>query len=196
MDECTVRCLYRIPRIMQQGKAALRDTKGSGTALNMLRLECWMIREELKDCIESLRIRWSIAEAAMASKDVNARPSGPMYALCGRVYALGLMTAVVVNILLADLGEQFTYLHDESVVMAHEIIEIARSLSGHRPLGSSSMVMCLGAAWITLRDTDSGDEAMELLGDYLRVLPVACAIPSGLQRKDLECLVKRFSLVD
>jgi hypothetical protein len=83
-------------------------------------------------------------------------------------YALLLAITLLFNAVLQNFESTFDFqLADESALLVNEAISLAKQAARHRPLGSSSMPLCLVVAWaVSDHDELKNAEIEDILAEY------------------------------
>ncbi|EXJ85850.1 hypothetical protein A1O1_06219 [Capronia coronata CBS 617.96] len=164
-----VQCLTRAPNLMRRAKAMLAMPDGCGRSLVDLQHEAGRLRDDLEPHLSGLRERWHAVAVAELDTMFNSQQS-IWVALrdCHylRSYSLGLAIAIVVNEIQLALSDDPSHILAESEQFATELVCLGQIGCRYRPLGASSLGMCLVAAELGASDPDTKLAARQLRLDY------------------------------
>lgn len=71
-----------------------------------------------------------------------------VHSACQAAYGVGLVIAIVYNCVLSALFPEDGELASDSAAFVADVLALARDAWKYRPLGSSYIALCLGAAWV------------------------------------------------
>ncbi|EXJ84985.1 hypothetical protein A1O3_05660 [Capronia epimyces CBS 606.96] len=166
-----IQCLTRAPNLMRRAKAALIAADASESHLMELRDESQRLRDDLEPHLTTLRQRLGVANSPTVSNDPNATVWLDLrHCHFLRSYSLGLAMAIIINeIVIAVTGDgdgDASPVLQESELFSGEIVRLAHIASQYRPLGASSLGLCLIAAEIGASDPGTKSAARQLRLEY------------------------------
>jgi hypothetical protein len=175
-----LRCLARVPGIVECGRSALRHTQEA---------KLTELRDETRDLYNASII---ILRDLHGSYLAAARNS-LLYANFQRLYGLALFTTGLINCLLRSLSSELERdsLKVEAAHFASEVIVLAEEAAIFRPLGSSYMMLCLPIAWISTTDIATKRLVEKHWKDYASDFPT-----TKVSQLELESTSRQFSLVE
>jgi len=103
--------------------------------------------QETKDILTCQRERLAAYE-----KKYSSVPEVPLstkvHCACQAGYGVGLVIAIVYNCVLSALSPEDGDLGSDSTAFVSDVLALAKEARKYRPLGSSFVAPCLGAAWV------------------------------------------------
>lgn len=182
-----MRCLARVPNLMDRGKKVRR---GECHDLELLE-EARTNYQIFKTGLEELRSKMEGAKPSMEAMG----SSFTVHAYYERMYAFGLAVGIILNCVVRAVGVKDHELTAESERFSKEIIELSEPAKRFRPLWSSYMILCLMAAWIGTTDFAVRRLAEEALEDYGEDFPRAQVISISMATY-LEQIFRKLHLLD
>ena len=184
-----IKCLARIPSLMQSGRTALKIPWLKSTTVLEVKNEVYLLHEDFQPILNILRARLNDLDLATVSLSVEV--SEMIHAHYTRSYGLGLAIAVVINCILGALEDDNYHLRQESSQMSDEILKLADTVTRYRPLGALYMRLCLSAAYIGASEEHMRTRVMVSLVDYQRDILGPTSNVSSMQ---MDWAIKRFTL--
>jgi hypothetical protein len=102
----------------------------------------------------------------LSSRSPQADPLGTLHCRYQAVYGIVLTYSTLLNAIIRCFDADDTSLVEESATLVQEIIILADDATQYRPLGSSSMPICLMAAWAATNETARQARLEEILAVY------------------------------
>lgn len=142
-EDQMMRCLAHLREFLY-----LRRNSGSGQdELLDHTLDLRSHYQEMKDISTGQRERLHVLEKG--SSTVPEIPlSTRVHSACQAAYGVGLVIAIVYNCVLSALFPEDGELASDSAGFIADVLALARDAWKYRPLGSSYIALCLGAAWV------------------------------------------------
>ena len=162
-----MRCLAQVPHLMHRGREAKTKRKSGQEELFGLRHEMITRCETFKPILASLRDRYEANEEQLRASNAQLTPG--QYVLRAhyeRMYCLGLAVSIILNCVLAGLGQVDMAIAKESQSLADIILAFNESAQKYRPIAASYMSLCLTVAWVGASEQRTRDAAQLLLADY------------------------------
>jgi hypothetical protein len=154
----TVACMTRLPNHMLRTKEALLRPIQDPIEIDLLRTQGNAIRADLDDALEKLRSQWL--------KNSGNDP-GLWHCHFLRSYTLALAIAIIINEARLALYPTAPLILSESLGFAKEIVRLSHVASQYRPLGASSLGVCLMAAeYASLADPEVMLAVREMRNEY------------------------------
>lgn len=185
-----MRCLARVPDLMQRGRIALR-TKSS---VQLLIAEARHLYHILKAILIELHDPLNaVQEPSNDGGPQAAARSMKLHAHYQRTYGLGLAICMFFNCILNALDLNDTVLEMESTHFCRDSLKLADQASRYRPLGASFVMLCLVGAWCGSRDEATRATVESTLVDYGMDYPGAY---TGTLKVELEYTSQRLRLLE
>jgi hypothetical protein len=99
-----------------------------------------------------------ISQQGEASKTLHCR--------CQTAYGILLTFAIILNIILHSFEADNAELVEQCANLVNQVIVLAEDASRYRPLGSSSMPLCLVSAWVATNEVSQRGRLEEILAEY------------------------------
>ena len=169
-----VQCLTRAPNLMRRAKATLQNPHCRPIDLEILQAEANQLRYELEPHLRSLRDRFQASsEIEVSDTETSSKSIYHTLRSCHyiRTYALGLAIDIVVNEVRLALATSSSSPSAISILMeshgfATQIVDLANLAHRYRPLGASTLAVCLVAAELGGGTVEVRAEARRLRGMY------------------------------
>ncbi|KAL9614967.1 MAG: hypothetical protein Q9167_000609 [Letrouitia subvulpina] len=145
-------CLSHIPDLMDRTRDVLQWPDELGFSLQETRSALQRLHDEYRPVLKRLRERWEGIDENLASRARTPESRRMTHCHYSRMLALGLSVGIIINYLRAYLEHGDGALQQDSTRMSEEILELSATIAVYRPLGSSVMILSLGAAWIGATD--------------------------------------------
>lgn len=180
-------CLGRLPELMRRGRVALKQSNSTysrNDAVYEVQRDVSALYETYQPVLEKLRKRWrDIDTNVMCNASFTTVQKRTLHCHCSRVLALGLAIGIVINRLWSAVGNGYPSLQLETRRMAEEILELDEVVRMYRPLGAMTMLLSLGAAWMSTSYTKIKDRIEAMAVDYIRDIDGSGAI---VKQEDLD----------
>ena len=175
IDGQMMKCLSRLPHLMDRGRSALKTAKPNDPSLQDLLIEAHALRQESSFYLAALRERCQNLDHSIATTYPWMLDQGSMdglrkilHAHFSRSYGMALAISLIVNCVLLALQGDDSAIRQESKQFACEVVELADVVRVYRPLGAMYMVICLAAAYVSVEEKELKQKIGAYITDYQR----------------------------
>lgn len=127
-------------------------------------------------------------------KDSELTPDIQVFCILQRKYSFGLIVATIMGCVLSAFNTDDTEISSDMEYFSLELITLAESAKRFRPLGSSYMRLCLGAAWIGTSDHLARSMAEKLLVEYMEDFETGYSLEKMIP--EFERMSRHLRLID
>ena len=187
-------CLGQLPALMQRGRIALKQSPLiNRDAILEIQSEINILYQRFQPILHELRARWLKFETSdMFEVHYTAQQKRFVHCHYARMLAFGAAVALVINCVLASLGEGNSVLQSENERLVEEILELGHVLKAYRPLGAMSTTIWLGAAWVATQDPALRAKIEEMVVYYQKDLEEKGNVVPG---ENLDWYRRQFTLM-
>ena len=164
-----MRCLARIPNLIQRKIAMVQDKTEDAQLLN----DATSTYQELLEVLRETQERYTWVQTLMTDASPQSTPPFKAHAFYQRTYGICLAICLIMNFILSAIDVGNAQLSTEGAMFSKEVLVLAEAAAAYRPLGATYVSICLYAAWAVTDDPCLRSSIIDTLAEYQKDFPWA-----------------------